>query len=145
MIYFLRMAETNFYKVGYTSKSDSRERIAQLQTSCPRKLILQAIGEGTEKDEQIMHLSIWQYKTDGGEEWFELPENIARDLIERLGKNGQQEVQRSFSGPTPADVRPLRWGQQHQVTTEREDVSDPGTAFDHASYQHHEPVVRRKY
>jgi len=145
MIYFIRMADSSYYKIGYTSKADANQRIASIQTSCPRKVIVQAIGKGSEKDEQLLHIYVWQYKTDGGEEWFDLPEQVVIQLIERLGDDGQQKIQRGFSGTSPFDVRPLRGGQQHEVTNGRENVSHPRSAFDDACAKRNVPVVRRKH
>jgi hypothetical protein len=147
MIYILQMSGTDYYKVGYTSKQDASNRLASLQTGCPKKLIIMAAGDGSEKDEQLTHLSIWQYRTDGGDEWFQLPLDIAEQLINRFGglQNEYQEIQRSFSGITPADVRPICRRQQHQVTDNREDVPFKRSAADYAGAERHVPVVRREH
>ena len=147
MLYFIRMLDTDYYKVGYTSKADAEKRLAALQTGCPRKLSVIAIGDGNENDESVIHLSIWKYKTDGGDEWFELPEDEANIIITRLGEinHGNNQVQRSFSGASAFDVRSVCRGQQYKTTDRGEDVSIEGSAFDYASAQRHVPTVRRKY
>lgn len=146
MIYLINMLDTKYYKVGYTSKKTAADRLAALQTGCPRKLILLAEGEGSEKDEANIHLEIWRYRTDGGDEWFELPDDVANIIKCKIGvMNGHNKIQRSFSGATPLDVRPLCGRQQHQVTVKRENVSGQPTAHDNASTKHNVPTVRRKH
>jgi hypothetical protein len=147
MIYLINMLDTKYYKVGYTSNATAVNRLAALQTGCPRRLILLAEGDGNEKDEANIHLDIWRYHTDGGDEWFELPDNVANKLIIKIGgiNYGNNKIQRSISGPSPLDVRPLCGRQQHQVTVKRENVSGQPTAHDNASTKHNVPVVRRKH
>lgn len=146
MIYLINMLDTQYYKVGYTSKTTAADRLAALQTGCPRKLILLAEGEGSEKDEAIIHLEIWRYRTDGGDEWFELPDDVAKNIKCKIGvMNGHNKIQRSFSGATPLDVRPICGRQQYKIADERKDVLGQKSMHDNASTKHNVPVVRRKH
>ena len=140
------MSDTRYYKVGYTSNATAASRLAALQTGCPRRLILLAEGEGSEKDEAIIHLEIWKYHTDGGDEWFELPDDVADNLTAKIGvMNGNSKIQRSFSGSSPVDVRQVRGGQQYKITIERKDVLGQKSMHDNASTKHNVPTVRRKH
>ncbi len=89
MVYFIRMIGTNFVKIGYTS-GDIDHRVYNLQTGCPRELQKIAVLEGDEYLEASYHLRYSIYKTDGGQEWFSLPDEILaeiKDLADPAGAN----------------------------------------------------------
>ena len=124
MVYFLRMVGTDYYKIGYTSRDDVLWRLAELQTACPRRLEVVATVEGNEATEAEFHRQYWQYRTDGGAEWFEIPSDKAKEFDN--GNAKQSSYFGAVGGVTPADVRPLRWRQQYTVARGGEDVSRQG-------------------
>lgn len=129
MIYFVRMGKTNFIKIGYTSKADCSDRISQLQTACPLALELIHVREGELSDEAMLHARCIAYKTGGGDEWFQLPEEVITQLIG--DQHGRENNQRGIEGPTAFDVRPLRGRQLNPTADSRESLSGRPGAFDH--------------
>lgn len=63
------------YKVGIT-KGDVNKRLKALQTGSSGELVLLNIysSENYRKIETILHRGYKPYSTDGGKEWFELPD-----------------------------------------------------------------------
>ena len=114
MIYIIRMVETDFYKIGYTGHESPTRRMRNLQTACPRRLDLIAIFEGDEALERELHRRVWQYRTDGGEEWFQIPLEVVKELTN--GSQPDSKHQGSTQGSSAFDVRPLRGGQQHDLS-----------------------------
>jgi hypothetical protein len=135
MIYIIRMGSSNYYKIGYTSHADSSKRLAQLQTACPTRLILIAEIEGEEVTERELHRRFWEYRTDGGEEWFEIPLDKITEIEEDYCGREFNYNQSSIKGLTAFDVRPLRRRQQHDTTTRGEDVSQRAKAVDNPRNQ----------
>lgn len=68
-VYLLRAGDTNYYKIGFTTK-DPHERLASLQTGNPLPLTLVAHWYGTVADERRLHGILEPYRKEG--EWFEL-------------------------------------------------------------------------
>jgi hypothetical protein len=66
MIYFLKDTVTQAIKIGYSKKP--RQRVADLQTGNPSKLILLGTVTGTEADEGEYHVRFAQLRLEG--EWF---------------------------------------------------------------------------
>ncbi len=54
MNYFIREEGSEFVKIGYTAE-DPLRRLGEIQTGNPRKLILEAIEKGDEKQETLLH------------------------------------------------------------------------------------------
>ena len=123
MVYVLQMGDTSYVKIGFTSRDDVAARLAELQTACPLRLRVVATFEGDEVTEAELHRRFYHCRTNGGDEWFDIPD-IAREL-EHYGKQ-QSGYQRAVGGDSPFDFRPVRGGQQHAVAQRREDVSIAG-------------------
>lgn len=69
MIYFVQSGTTGPIKIGYTSKDDVKERIANLQTSHHEQLHLLGIMAGDKEIETKLHLFYSPHRIRG--EWFE--------------------------------------------------------------------------
>ena len=69
MIYFIRAADTTFYKVGYTAREPD-DRLKELQTGSAHPLKVEYIFEGSLDDEALIHEHLDRYKVHG--EWFDL-------------------------------------------------------------------------
>ena len=98
MIYIIRMADTDYYKIGFTNHETPKQRLDQLQTACPRKLSIVAILVGDEKTESELHIRAWQYRTDGGSEWFQIPADVGQELTE--GRQDQGKFSRCEGSST---------------------------------------------
>jgi hypothetical protein len=141
MIYFIRMAGSNYVKIGYTGNGiDSR--MADLQTACPRRLELIHQVEGDEIAERAYHRCYFQYLTDGGSEWFDLPTEIIKDITER---KTHAHNSNGIEGITPFDVRPISGRQQYETPPGGENVSERGSAFDDPEHQYLFAAMRRKH
>ena len=144
MVYFIRQAGSNYVKIGYTSGEEATARIASLQTANPRRLEVLAIINGDESTEAYYHRKYWQYKTDGGMEWFEMPPSVIEELKGLYHEQQSNDNHCGIEGPSPYDVRPLRWGQQYPITEQREDVPGRTAAFDRPLDQRLFSALRRK-
>jgi hypothetical protein len=71
MIYFIRQAETNYIKIGYTG-GDVYKRLATLQTGSPHKLKIMFVINGDRNREKKLHSLFSDYFISG--EWFDMPE-----------------------------------------------------------------------
>ena len=72
MIYFLKTDRENSpIKIGYTSRPNTRKRIAELQTGCPYKLSLIGTMRGTLELEKSLHDIFSYWRCDGGQDWYE--------------------------------------------------------------------------
>jgi DNA-binding XRE family transcriptional regulator len=96
MIYFIK--HTEYIKIEYTN--DIQKRLSQLQVSCPVKLFVLGLVEGTVEDESIYHLKFKHLHSHG--EWFEhtlelieFIKTLNRDL---MWKNGFDENESSIIG-----------------------------------------------
>jgi len=104
------MTGSDFYKIGYTSYDDTAGRIRALQTACPCKLEVVATIAGDEAIEREYHRRFWQYRTNGGDEWFEIPTDKAKELYD--GNAKRREDFRPFGG-----LRPLMFDRYAGTTT----------------------------
>ena len=129
MVYILRMRGSDYYKIGYTGR-DVLQRVSDLQTGCPEPLDVIATLEGDEALEYEMHRRFWQYKTQGGDEWFCIPSEIMKGF-----EHVKQENPSPVGGPSAFDVRPLRGRQCDPATAGREDVPRRAKAFDRSGHQ----------
>jgi len=70
------------YKIGIT-KNDVDKRLKQLQTGSSSELVLLQVyeSENYRKIEGTLHRGFKHYSTDGGKEWFELPDEIALNFL----------------------------------------------------------------
>ena len=80
MIYFIK--HTDFVKIGFTD--NIQNRLSQLQVSCPVKLNVLGLIEGTIEDEFLYHLKFGYLHSSG--EWFRHTTDID-DFIKTLNKD----------------------------------------------------------
>lgn len=73
MIYFIRQAETNYIKIGYTG-GDVQKRLTQLQTASPTKLELIGYCHGDQWKEKLFHILFNKSRLNG--EWFKIDRSI---------------------------------------------------------------------
>ena len=73
MIYFVKAKGSAYIKIGYSS--DVPARIRQLQTSHPKKLMVQAILPGGYQTEVGIHELFGHLRTKG--EWFRLSDELS--------------------------------------------------------------------
>jgi len=66
-IYYIQPSNGGPIKIGYTSKP-VEQRIAELQTGCPDKLVLLHTEQGTLDDEAAIHSKFSKHRVNG--EWF---------------------------------------------------------------------------
>ena len=78
-IYVIKEINTNYVKIGITSRID--KRLVCLQIGNPRMLYVVAQWEGTKAEETTLHESLADFGQSG--EWFKLPPCILRDLISK--------------------------------------------------------------
>ena len=84
-------SEPEKYKVGIT-KNSPEDRLKSLQTGSSGELVLLKTykSENYRKIEGVLHRGYKPYSTDGGKEWFELPDNIVINFLkecERIDNN----------------------------------------------------------
>jgi DNA-binding XRE family transcriptional regulator len=96
MVYFIK--HTDYIKIGYTNEIHTR--LSQLQTSCPVKISILGLIEGTLEDESLYHLKFKHLHSHG--EWFKhtpelvgFVETLSRDL---MWKHGFDENESSIRG-----------------------------------------------
>ena len=78
-IYFIGNTEQQVVKIGYSSKSNVKGRIKQLQTGCPYKLsTLMLIGWSSQQGEAMLHRHFAEYRLQG--EWFKITGELAEYL-----------------------------------------------------------------
>ena len=80
-IYFLY--DGNSVKVGFTTKAPE-ERLNEIQTGNPNKLKLIGHFPGTIRDEKEVHKRWEVVKAKGGSEWFNVNEQAALDMIQKM-------------------------------------------------------------
>jgi|TARA_Y100000385_G_scaffold47083_2_gene43701 hypothetical protein len=70
------------YKIGIT-KNSPNDRLKSLQTGSSGELVLLKTYESYNyrKIESALHRGYKPYSTDGGKEWFELPNEVALNFI----------------------------------------------------------------
>jgi len=81
MIYFIK--HTDYLKIGYTY-NQIKTRLSQLQVSCPVKLEVLGLIEGTLDDELKYHAMFDHLGSSG--KWFKLTKEL-QEYIERLNKD----------------------------------------------------------
>ena len=86
MIYFLQMQNTPYYKVGWT-EVDPQDRLENLQTGCPQKLVLHKCIPGGTVREAYIHAALNDFHANG--EWFIIPRSPIRFIRYQLWKAGQ--------------------------------------------------------
>jgi len=98
MVYLVRMAGTNFYKIGYT-KDDPRRRINEIQVGNPSGLMVEAFWDGEIGDEQALHRYLHRHRRHG--EWFELSVPILIEMIidSNLGGLERKDARITFATP----------------------------------------------
>lgn len=82
MVYLIGEQGTNFVKVGYSLLNPDSRR-ASMQTGNPRRLRVLGIWEaGTYEDEQALLLELDRFRAPGGTEWFEIPPEVLKTVLE---------------------------------------------------------------
>lgn len=82
MIYVLQQTDSSYYKIGFTDNQDADPRVSQLQTGCPRRLVVLGVMPNGTLQEARLHALFWNCKTDGGDEWFKLTTEQVEKLKE---------------------------------------------------------------
>jgi len=104
------MAETPYYKFGYTSRAVG-ERMAALQTGNPLPLRCISTWEGTPADETMCRHHLSEYRTvHGGAEWFLMTEATIDRILQEcpLFSNLEPLLQSAASMElSPADLNTL--------------------------------------
>lgn len=95
MIYFISADETNKIKIGFSN--DVKNRLKQLQTSCPFELKVLLLIEGDEAKEKELHIKFKKYRVNG--EWFEHVEQLTKFIEENKinDKSYQYNVSKKYS------------------------------------------------
>ncbi len=129
-VYVLRMAQSNYFKVGHTTNSVESRRQA-LQTGNPQQLDVYAVIE-TDKAYEFegrLHRDLFSHKTNGGDEWFEIePIELDKHIKKLLGGFNHDWPTRYYDkesqvrGLHTYNVRPLPGGQQDSIASGRQDV-----------------------
>lgn len=89
-VYILRQANSDYFKVGYTEGHNVEGRRQDCQTGNPQKLeVYHVIKNGSAMLEARLHDLLSIYKTDGGNEWFQLSED---ELLKILAASEQEEL-----------------------------------------------------
>ena len=82
MIYFIFSPDdpNSLVKIGCTKNADVRKRIAQIQTSCPLRLMLLIVLHGSFAEEQVLHHRFRKSLSHG--EWFWPTDEIADFILQ---------------------------------------------------------------
>lgn len=104
MIYLVRMAGTDYYKIGYT-ENDPRRRINEIQVGNPSGLQVEAFWLGEIADEQTLHRILHRFRRHG--EWFELTVPLLVEMIidDQMGGLERQDAAVTFSTPQEAIIK----------------------------------------
>lgn len=130
-VYVIRQSDSDYFKVGYTEEISGVEgRRQSLQTGNPHKLIVYCIiPDGTLTLETDIHQKLLAYHTDGGSEWFFLPETKLNEILERKASNCDYSfIQRYYRTQSETgrsngyNVRPLCGRQQNSTSSPGENV-----------------------
>jgi hypothetical protein len=80
-------SNVNRYKIGIT-KNSPEDRLKSLQTGSSGELVLLKVyeSENYRKIEGILHRTYSHFSTDGGKEWFELPDDRVLNFIKECEK-----------------------------------------------------------
>jgi hypothetical protein len=85
MIYIYWAKGTDFYKVGYTSRTEAEIRRKEWETGCPYSLAFIGSVDGTRNDESKLHKKLkrqgeWIEKA-AGKEWFRLTQDDVEKIL----------------------------------------------------------------
>jgi hypothetical protein len=144
MIYFIRQCGTNLVKIGMTQREITK-RLAELQTGCGHKLEILAVTEGNDVEEAQYHRMYYEYKAAGGDEWFDLPDEIINQLRKDKGNGRNKEDSSGITGDSAFDVRPVCRRQQYQAASTGENVSRRSSVFDDTKREHLFSFMRHKH
>jgi hypothetical protein len=115
MLYIIRREGTDQFKVGY-SGAGVDDRIRQLQTATPDKLVKWGEYFGSKRDEAYLHRKLHGYHIHrgGGTEWFEVDEETLQKVLDaavrdhRIHPYWQSHISsQETTPPTPEKDRPL--------------------------------------
>jgi hypothetical protein len=76
VVYFIQHGEAGPVKIGYTTATGLKARIAAMQTGNPVKLILRRVCPGTRQTENLLHQLFADLRVTG--EWFWPTSDLAR-------------------------------------------------------------------
>lgn len=80
MIYVIKLTNTNFIKVGYTSNISCR--LASYKNTIPNEMIeFFIVKEGTRDDENYYRDKYREYKTKSNSEWLNLSDELIEELL----------------------------------------------------------------
>lgn len=80
MIYVIKLTNTNFIKVGYTSNIS--DRLASYKNTIPNEMIeFFIVKEGTRDDENYYRDKYREYKTKSNSEWLNLSDELIEELL----------------------------------------------------------------
>ena len=80
MIYLIKLTNTNFIKVGYTTNISGR--LSVYKNTIPNEMIEFFIAkEGTRDDENYYRDKYREYKTKSNSEWLNLPDELIVELL----------------------------------------------------------------
>ncbi len=83
MIYIIKTVDNKYIKIGYCdSKERIKSRVSEIQTGNPTKLKLIYFGNGSYKDEKIIHHYLSPYRLIG--EWFDYTSIYAIELVDSI-------------------------------------------------------------
>jgi len=99
MIYFIQIEPGGPIKVGYTCERTAKDRLNNLQASCPWKLVLRGVIEGDLTEEQRILSHLLAHRMRG--EWF-APHPFVVDMVNQLLGDASCVVAGSAAVPTAA-------------------------------------------
>lgn len=114
MIYFILDERANNVKIGYSHEPENRLR--QLQTGSPSKLIMLAVIPGTITEERALHLMFHEYREVG--EWFRYEGSLAVYIDNLLEIDLEKVEQFNFNKPVILTTQPL----SSYLQTEKEPI-----------------------
>lgn len=80
MIYVIKLTNTNFIKVGYTTNVSSR--LQTYKNTIPNEMIeFFKVKEGTRDDENYYRYKYAAYKTKSNSEWLTLPDKLIKEVL----------------------------------------------------------------
>ena len=80
-VYFIEEEERSRIKIGYSEKHPI-QRLKSFQTGNSNKLNLMGYIEGTEEDENNLHLEFSKERIRDENEWFESSSNLIKKIID---------------------------------------------------------------
>jgi hypothetical protein len=93
MVYFIRDEATQFIKIGFTA-GDGEDRLRDLQTGCPGRMVLLIQREGSKQEEAALHKRFADARVRSDGEWFRpVPELLLAIMEEKVSQLEAQNAQ----------------------------------------------------